>query len=349
MSSTIRKFARFLSSAAVVTVASLAANGCGSSNGSHEGPETSETEDSGTEAAVTHPPPQSDAASEAEAGTTVSSLYDGTVGLPCRSDADCQPAGGPGVNTCSTSLNDPIYPTPICISPSCALGPPGSIEFCDGPSDSLSSPGVCFDTGSGNGVGVCLPQCGFLADGSAPRGCQGKDACYFFGSGPGTSGGPVGIGYCFGGCTMDTDCPIRSRCQVDTGLCLTTVTTPSKAVGQACTQADNGNASASPPVAPTCNCLYDAMTSQGLCTQFCVVGATDAPCPDGFVCDSFENTPGDAGTGFATQNVGLAGSCLPVAANCGGAATGDAGAVAASCPTGTTCTSGDSAGLDCQP
>src|SRR5438105_446480 len=124
----------------VLGLSSVAALGCGSSS-VNTGPQ-----DAGSEVAI-HP--TREASSPVEAGMA----YDNTVGLPCKADSDCQPAGGPGVAICSTSaFNGAVYPTPVCVIPSCDPGIDGFAHFCDGP-DVPGSPGFCLPIGS-NGGGV---------------------------------------------------------------------------------------------------------------------------------------------------------------------------------------------------
>jgi hypothetical protein len=257
------------------------------------------------------------------------------VGLPCQSDSDCRPPGGPGVNICSSSLSDPIFPTPVCVLLTCD---PYASLFCDAPpNQSSNTPGVCLQTGTnpdgGDPPGVCLPLCGIDGTGSAPEGCVGNDTCVNMGLAEfSTSRNAVwGPGYCWGGCTTDSECPTGSSCQTNEGICVRTVTPPTKALGAPCTSADNG--SATTPAA--CNCVVDPWTSTmaGTCTQFCIVDSPAAACPAGYLCDSFETT--DV---FPIQSVGIAGSCLH-------ACDGDAG----TCPANLTCVTSDTAGPDCLP
>ncbi|MGD0680173.1 MAG: hypothetical protein ABSC94_32725, partial [Polyangiaceae bacterium] len=228
----------------------------------------------------------------------------------------------------------------VCVQSSCNPGTDGAVHFCDGP-DEPSSPGVCVQTSPG--VGLCLPECLIPSDGTAPSGCQGLDACVLYSIGTeANSNTVIGLGYCFGGCTKDTDCPTGNVCQTNEGICVSTATAPTKALGAACTSADNGTST----TPANCNCLFDSTTSVGICSQFCLVGSTAAACPAGYVCDSSEPTmvldDADAAIpGFAMQNTGLSGYCLPM---CTAAGTG-----CPTTPTGLTCINADTAGPDCQP
>jgi hypothetical protein len=328
--------------AAAIAAVGLTSNGCGSSSvsgaprdGGADGPVVIHRGDGGV----------ADSAAGGDTGTGTGTT-DGTVGNACQSDADCQPAGGPGVNTCSIStFNDAIYPTPVCVSRGCDPGSDGFAHFCDGTSDDPSAPGFCLPIGQGQGV--CLPRCLARNDGSAPVGCRGKDNCVVAAFATDlTTNQPVAIGYCFGGCTANSDCPAGNSCQTDIGICVRTVTAPTKQVGQACTSADNGSTT----TPATCNCLVNPNTGNGYCTQFCAVNSTTATCPTGYICDSFEpktltDSTGVTVAGFTTQNSALAGSCvvacsLPDAGGDGGSST---------CPAGSTCTTSETAGNDCLP
>jgi hypothetical protein len=248
--------------------------------------------------------------------------------------------GGPGVNKCSTDTfgSGPIYPTPVCIMPSsCNPGTDGNLHFCDGP-DAPSSPGICLTTGTA-GQGICLPQCTFSSTGGAQTGCIGKDACSVAGFSQDTSGTVIGLGYCFGGCISDSDCPTPSHCQTNEGICLTTVTTPTSPVGAAC------NSTTSPQ---PCDCISNSTTNLGFCSQFCRVGGLPS-CPSGWVCDAqlptaFAGANDASIAGWTQQNAGLAGFCAPACVVEGGASF-DGGV----CPTNSSCLAGDVAGPDCLP
>ena len=188
-------------------------------------------------------------------------------------------------------------------------------------------------------MGVCLPKClfgpNFSAPGGTPMGCQGKDTCNGAAFATDNTGAIVGVGYCFGGCVADADCPAGSRCQTDEAICVTSPVTRTKAVGQACSSTDATN--------NVCNCDFGAATGMGICTQSCIVGG--ATCPAGYACDSGETktVPGlapDGGVaqGFSQQTPGLAGTCRPTCASAG-----------ASCPPNLTCNTNETVGPVCAP
>jgi len=268
--------------------------------------------------------------------------YDGTVGMPCTLSTDCEPPGGPGASICSKTAFGvgPLWPTPVCILMRC--DPVGSgnggIRYCDGPPNDPTSPGICLPTTSPPQVnmGTCLPRCEFAVDGGAPTGCQGKNACNLVGAISIATGSVVGEGYCFGGCTTNSDCPSGSQCQVDEGTCVTTLYARTKMIGQACGSADLASTS------NACFCDYSAATNQGYCTQSCIVGGP--PCPSGYLCDTGETAQisglamdGGALPGFAVQNTGMAGICR---ASC---QTG------AACPPNSLCSTIDTVGPICAP
>jgi len=277
---------------------------------------------------------------------TIPRLYDGTVGMACKMSADCEPAGGVGVNVCSNSAfgEGPLWPTAVCLLMRCdpVGSASGTLPYCDGPAADPTSPGVCLPTTTPAqpGMGICLPKCEFAVDGGAPAGCQGKDVCNAAGTGTTASGGVVGVGYCFGGCTADSDCPAGSQCQLDEGTCLTTLYSRTKMLGQGCTSADSATNN------HACFCDYSAATNEGYCTQSCIVGG--APCPSGYVCGTGETEQltvagAEGGTvpGFTLQNAGMAGLCR---AACPG--SGDAGSP---CPPHSSCVTGDTVGPICAP
>jgi hypothetical protein len=264
------------------------------------------------------------------------SPYDGTTGKGCSTNAECRPGGGPGVNVCSGAgafAAGPLYPTPVCLLPTCNPGTDGLIHYCDGP-DAPTSPGVCVPSGDvgQSGTGICLPRCTFGSQGQSPTGCQGQDTCNLYGWSVDLTNTVTGIGFCFGGCATNADCATGSVCQKDQGVCLTAGVTRTKAVGAACTQADL--------VSGACDCFFDTATSNGYCSQFCIVGSATVLCPSGYACSGQEpvsvNGANDAAvTGFTLQNQGLAGWCLQ---QC----------VGTPC-TGSTCSSAYSAGKVCEP
>ncbi|MBI2394329.1 MAG: hypothetical protein HYV09_32465 [Deltaproteobacteria bacterium] len=201
------------------------------------------------------------------------------VGAACDDDGDCQQALGDSF--CSTSFGEgPVYPAPVCVSNECDFFD-GAIETCG------RGTGVCLNAGAG---GLCLPMCRFANDGAAPTGCIGKNACNPYGFR--VAGGSLqGIGYCFGGCRADEDCPTGSKCQRETGLCVKAPVVYTKPLGAACTSAD----------AKACNCVTGA--GGGYCTSVCRFGET--ACPAGFTCDARLPRPD-----FDKVPVGLQGYCL---------------------------------------
>jgi hypothetical protein len=248
--------------------------------------------------------------------------YDGTTGKTCASDADCKVAGGPGVARCSSTVFAPeaYFATAVCILPTCSPVSDTTAHYCDGP-DVPSSPGICMPYGT-TGGGICLPKCTFDKTGDPATGCQGKDVCF-----ADTSASQGGVGYCWGGCTQDGDCPTGQKCQTDQGVCVEGVVPPTKTFGQACTKADYDDG--------VCYCLYGA-ASTGYCSSFCIVGGPPT-CPAGTICDGLEYRQ----DGFTTSTPGLGGFCtVPCTA---GADTG------ATCPASTTCTDIFAAGPDCIP
>lgn len=282
--------------------------------------------------------------------------YDGTIGRPCSTNADCVADGGPGKNKCSATLGFQIgsnstidpYPSPVCVVPtkggtSCdpapASDPSGQfIHFCDGP-DNPTSPGLCVPLTSPatSGLGTCLPVCFLALDGSAPTGCVGTDTCVENTVVLATGGPPFGIGYCQGTCTADADCTGLGSgfvCQTNYGDCTTSHFNPTKALGTACTAADTANGA--------CNCLTFSSTT-GYCSSACVIGGPD--CPNGWVCDSLQPAvvPDGTGGGYSVPapSMGAAGMCVIPCT------TDDAGNP--TCPGSLTCVSGTASGPDCLP
>jgi hypothetical protein len=188
----------------------------------------------------------------------------------------------------------------MCIDTNPCTPSTTTISLCDG------STGVCLDDGSGSGTGICLPECTFDDSGSAPVGCAGGlNGCNVAGWGPGTSGGTIGVGFCFGGCLSDSDCPLSGeKCDTINGLCKTAskIVAPTKALGAACTSADGTSGA--------CNCWYNTSSGKGACTQVCKIGG--AACPTGFVCDAgLPKTDATSGaTLFTTAPTGLIGQCM---------------------------------------
>lgn len=231
--------------------------------------------------------------SDAEAPT------DKTTGLPCPGgDDDCDKTGA-GINICTEGAfgGDSLYPTSVCIGRECDPGDGTSIQGCDGDT------GVCLSTSSG---GICLPVCEFKDSAAAPTGCAGKNSCNVYGWGKDTmTMATIGIGYCFGGCKADTDCPAGNKCQKETQLCVKTLDVYTKALGDACVDTDATGTPAK------CNCIYTTADKKGYCSQTCKVGDAGA-CPTGFTCDTGlpKTKLRDDDTVFTAAPAGMAGSCL---------------------------------------
>jgi hypothetical protein len=170
--------------------------------------------------------------------TAAPQLYDGTTGKACATDADCKSANGPELARCSSSVFSPddYYPTPVCILPSCAtVSDVSGLHYCDGPDDP-SSPGICIALSDSVG-GTCIPKCSYDKAGDKATGCQGKDTCRAY-----SPAAEAGEGYCWAGCTEDSHCESGQHCQTDRGTCVAGVVPPTKALGQACTVADEDDA-----------------------------------------------------------------------------------------------------------
>jgi hypothetical protein len=219
----------------------------------------------------------------------------GTTGKQCTDDATCDPLEL-GTSFCSPTgfTSGSLYPTPVCFSVQCTPGTT-NIASCD------ADTGICLSTSSG---GICLPACTFDDTGAAPKGCEGKNKCNPYGWGKDSSTGAIsGVGYCFGGCSVDGDCPTGNVCQVEEGLCVKAKTAYTKNPGDACTDADSK--------APAkCNCLYTQTDKAGYCATSCYYGVTT--CGTGFTCDAdLPNKPLNTGdTVFTKTPTGMAGYCL---------------------------------------
>jgi hypothetical protein len=170
-------------------------------------------------------------------------------------------------------------------------------------------------------------------------GCVGKDACNLAGYGVAQTGMAVAVGFCVGGCVADADCAGGEKCDTLNGLCVKSVTPPTKNLGDGCTMAE---ANATPP---PCNCIYNNQSGLGFCTKYCGVPAAGAPnpCPTGWFCETQEpltlTGSNDASvSGFPTENVGLAGFCVP-SCQVGSSV----------CPPNTTCQANYAGGPGCIP
>jgi hypothetical protein len=255
----------------------------------------------------------------------------------------------------------------------------GLPHFCDGPDDP-TSPGLCLPFDLNNpqpGQGVCYPLCTFGLDGQKPTGCVGTDECFpvtFLRSS--TDGTVTGYGFCAGGCQQDSDCTGLGAgfvCQTDIGYCTMMKVTRTKPIGAACMAATT--AGSADDIA--CNCDADPTTGLGDCSSACVVGGL--PCAGGQICDAgfqnpitFTSSAGGASVSVpvTAQNIGIPGvcrtPCTPADAGVVDAGpvpqvdSGDDGSADAavavgtdggpvSCPTNTTCQTGNVVGPDCIP
>lgn len=222
-----------------------------------------------------------------------------TVGQVCSDDGDCV-GGGPNPPQCSSSLT-PGFPTEVCIEYGCDSGDGTTVPPCG------NQTGWCLSTGVGQ-PGLCLPRCSFDASGNFTSNCAGKDACSYYLYQYDPSGRPEGLGYCYGGCARDADCPSGERCQIEQGLCTTSLVKYPLAVGASCTEADSQNG--------RCVCLYAGTSApaRGYCSQTCRMGSTSGggACPAGFTCDGFvpKTDPVGGSPLFTKVPAGLQGYCL---------------------------------------
>jgi hypothetical protein len=222
-----------------------------------------------------------------------------TVGQLCSGDGDCV-GGGPNPPQCSSSLT-PGFPNDVCVEYGCNAGDGTTVPPCG------NGTGWCLSTGVGQ-PGLCLPRCSFDANGNFTSTCAGKDACSYYLYQYDSTGRPEGLGYCYGGCTRDADCQSGLHCQIESGLCTTTLTKYPLAIGASCTDLDSQNG--------RCVCLYTGTTtpSAGYCSQTCRMGTTGGAgaCPSGFTCDGFvpKTDPASGTTLFTKVPTGLQGYCL---------------------------------------
>jgi hypothetical protein len=325
-------------------------------------------------------------------------VFDGTSGKPCTTSADCTTATGPGINVCSntspdvvvTNVKVQLLPTPVCTvsrvgsGGNCDPAPPSDtagafVHFCDGP-DMPTSPGICIP-GTNPPMamlGVCLPACTFALDGSAQKGCPGKDTCAPYTVTLDANGNGVGVGFCQGSCQIDADCSALGTgyvCQTDIGFCTKTKVTRTKSVGQACA-ADPTKVVGNDSATGACNCVANGTTNLGYCSTACVVGGS--PCANGWVCDNgllsdvqlsnnqvlmvtadATGTPGQCmqpcslgGADGGTSDAGSAGDgSSPLDGGPKAGDAGDAGAAVAggACPATSTCQATSPVGPDCVP
>jgi hypothetical protein len=377
---TLHQSKRVLGSTTIAALAAVVIGACSSGgNGAQQGA----SQEAGAMMA-THPIAHKDASAvgvsnpgpDASSAGTGTAMYDGTIGQPCMSNADCKGAApdSPGVNVCSNTylftqqgFDVQLWPTPVCLVPlvngtgNCDPGDENSgPQFCDGDPTDQTSPGFCVPNSdppvAGMGNGDCYPVCMFPLDGSKPSGCTGNDTCNFFSALLDEQNNTVqGLGICQGTCLSDADCSLLGttyRCQVDIGYCTTTKakTTGTKSVGQACTNGATNSDSAS----GACYCPFSGSSTvtSFYCSQACVVGAGPdggSGCPDGYVCDTFEPASLDFGmgpdggelviAGPAAQNTGMWGLCLAACSASAGGGAADAASDAA----------GDASSSQCPP
>ena len=275
-------------------------------------------------------------------------------------------------------------PAGVCLVPptmaNCDPAPPEDPNgllphFCDGP-DAPSSPGLCIaidPTAPVQGQGTCAPKCTFVPDGSPPVGCLAPDTCTLstFGTlGAGRSATLVGYGFCQGTCQTGRDSPgARRRRRV-------LVPGRRRSLHDAARAAHEGaRRSLHRRRLPErdLQLLLRLDDARGL--LFDGLRRRRHGVPLGMVCDANEPTVVAAGSsvfGILTATPGLAGMCLPVcSASAGGTVSVDAGASdaggeggsdasaedageggaapPASCPAGSSCTTGTLAGPDCVP
>lgn len=251
-------------------------------------------------------------------GGTTGVTDDLTVGNTCTTDAQCEVAG-PSDKLCSNNAfaSGSANPTAVCIG-MCTPSSTGNLTSCDG------GRGLCLQAGAGQGV--CLPACEAESTGIT-FGCTGSNRCNVAGFGRDVLGA-YAVGYCFGGCTSNSQCPAGEVCQTEEGLCVTAAShrTYTKAVGEACTGRSD----------TSCSCMA-AATGAGVCTSSCITGAAGA-CPSGSLCTS--NFPKFDTTGavlFTAQPAGLSGTCGKVCQT------------DQDCPANTICDDNDVAGKTCRP
>ncbi|MBI2394602.1 MAG: hypothetical protein HYV09_33845 [Deltaproteobacteria bacterium] len=273
--------------AALAMVSGLVACSSSSSGG------TTPTDGGKTDAATDAPKPVDGAKPETAVDTGPNE--NGTTGIKCTSDDDCD-KGGDIQSVCTENAfsGNSLNPTPVCIAVECDIGDGTKIMGCD------KNTGVCLSTGSG---GICFPVCEFADSADAPKGCEGNNKCNLYGWGKDDAGKTIGVGYCFGGCKADADCPTGNKCQVEDGLCMKTVVTYTKTPGTACTDLD-----AKAPA--KCNCLYTTADKAGYCANTCWFGETT--CAAGFTCDAGlpKTAIREGDTVFTAVPKGMAGYCL---------------------------------------
>ena len=255
-----------------------------------------------------------DTGADAEGGTEVP----GSVGQPCNSTTDCTKSGS--INTMTTCAKavfqeGDLFASPVCIQAMCTQGNTGTVDdlLCNG------KQGTCLPTAGSLTVGICLPFCAFTSTFVTDK-CAGGNKCWYLS--PYTdpmSKVTSGIGFCFGGCTVDADCTgtAGEKCQAEDGLCvnpdrLLTYT----ATGTSCTRPAGVNPA-------TCNCVFvgnhadgtvSASADKGLCTHACITGtAGDVVCNTakaGWTCTAKLPLVNDGGVPlFTSQPTDITGTC----------------------------------------
>ena len=268
-----------------------------------------------------------------DAGDRVPS-EEGTVGILCKSDQDCDVAGSVGDNVCSIgffTVGD-MFTDAVCVS-MCRRGAGGGFAdiLCDGNS-AATSPGVCLADNPGD-TGPCLPACEFGSSQIDTK-CAGTNQCGSSYFGTAADGTAFALGICLGACRSDADCKGSSGCQVETGLCVTNPIAYTKKTGQGC------NGAAAPD---ECNCNTvggsGANRDRGYCTHHCLTGSCGDDLCDALVkgwrCSAGLPTKfADGKPGFTGQPANILGTCaLPCAsdADCAPLSTTIGGGVTLKC------------------
>ena len=269
--------------------------GCGSD------PDPVAADSAPVDAGVETAPPDSRPAVDSAPEDTGIGGHGGTTGMPCTTNDECDVTGD-GVNQCTITwyASGSLSPDPVCFGTECVPAKEdGKFDPCD------EGKGWCLEYSSS--VTRCFPQCHFDVDrDTAATGCLGKTACNYYGWVKDKSGAYHGTGYCFGGCTADSDCPLYHKCQTEYGECVfpKKLWVATKNVGDPCTAEDRGTSTK----APACACWMNSTVGKGYCSEFCKMGDAPSTCPAGFTCDAQLPTTGLAP--FTAAAKGLAGACL---------------------------------------
>lgn len=252
-----------------------------------------------------------------DGGTSEPDPEEETVGKLCKTDADCEIAGGGpsvGDNRCSIgffTIGD-LYGDPVCVS-TCTRGPGMTFAdiLCDGNAPETAR-GVCNAPNPGE-MGVCLPLCEFDAT-KVVTNCEGSNKCTAAYFGSLQSGEVFSLGICLGACKVDADCkgtPGDSKCQAEIGLCVSN----KEYIAYTAKLGDGCVGDANPE---TCSCNTIGGTGPnakiGYCGHTCITGADgDAACgalKTGWKCSAGLPTKfNDGKPAFATQPDGIIGGC----------------------------------------